>query len=170
MTGSPSGTRTPWPRCWIGLLPEGGVFLDVGAHIGRWSLRLARKASTVIAVEANPDTVAVLRAHIAMNNITNVRVMEMAAWDKADGCPWKTRTGGYRRVHPGAGGGDGPWWSASPLDWTLADEDRIDLVKLDVEGADLHALRGMAGLLERCRPVLLYRDGTISMATTTWTI
>ncbi len=30
----------------------------------------------------------------------------------------------------------------------------VDLVKLDVEGADLHALRGMKGLLDRCKPVL----------------
>src|SRR5205823_185686 len=30
-----------------------------------------------------------------------------------------------------------------------------DLVKLDVEGADLRALRGMAGTLARCRPKLL---------------
>jgi hypothetical protein len=32
---------------------------------------------------------------------------------------------------------------------------RLDLVKVDVEGADIHALRGMAGLLGRFGPVLL---------------
>ena len=137
-----------------GLLPDDGVFLDVGAHVGRWALRLSRKASKVIAVEASPDTAAVLRAHIAMNKITNVRVAELAAWDKADRLSLEDAnqqvTGGSTRVLEGADG----TVEAAPLDWALADEDRIDLVKLDVEGADLHALRGMENLLERCQPVL----------------
>jgi hypothetical protein len=44
-----------------------------------------------------------------------------------------------------------------PLDLVpeVAALDRIDLIKVDVEGADLHALRGMAGLLARHRPQLL---------------
>src|SRR5258708_39724592 len=40
------------------------------------------------------------------------------------------------------------------LDAVLESVLHVDLVKLDVEGADLHALRGMKGLLDRCKPVL----------------
>jgi hypothetical protein len=45
---------------------------------------------------------------------------------------------------------------AKPLDEVpvLALAERIDLVKLDVEGADLHALRGMRQLLGKHRPAL----------------
>lgn len=143
------------------LLPEGGVLLDVGAHVGRWALRLAAKASRVIAVESNPDTAAVLRYHIALNGIENTEVIEMAAWDEPARLtlsdPNKRITGGSTRVLEG----DGGTVEALPLDAVLDGLDRLDLIKLDVEGADLHALRGMAGTLARLRPVLFIEDHSI---------
>lgn len=141
-----------------GLLPAGGVFLDVGAHVGRWSLRMARKASRVIAVEANPVTAAVLRAHIELNHAANVDVVEAAAWD-SDALlnlddPNRQVNGGSTRVVAGETAEDGTV-VAVRLDDRLGGEPRIDLVKLDVEGADLHALRGLAGTLARCKPALI---------------
>ena len=61
----------------------------------------------------------------------------------------------FRSVLDEGGGvaGDG-YVPADRLDVKLAGLDRLDLVKLDVEGADLHALRGMSGLLARFAPVL----------------
>ncbi len=145
------------------LLPEGGVFLDVGAHVGHWALRLAAKASRVIAVEANPATAATLRRHIAMNGITNVQVLEMAAWDRDEALilddPNGQHEGGSTRVL--AADGQIATAHGKRLDEELAGVDRIDLVKLDVEGADLHAIEGMAGLLGRCRPALLIEDHSI---------
>jgi FkbM family methyltransferase len=139
------------------LLPDGGVLLDVGAHVGHWTLRLAGKASHVHAVEANPDTAATLRRNLAINDITNVTVHEVAAWDEdttlALDDPNRKKEGGSTRTVPP----DAPGQTVVParsLDSVLA-VDRIDLVKLDVEGADLHALRGMSGLLAEHRPVLL---------------
>src|SRR5258708_1663882 len=145
------------------LLPEGGVFLDVGAHVGHWSLRLAARASRVIAVEANPATAATLRRHIAMNGITNVEVLEMAAWDKDEALvlsdPNGQVEGGSTRVL--AADGQVATAHGRRLDEELAGETRIDLIKLDVEGADLHAIEGMAGLLGRCRPAMLIEDHSI---------
>lgn len=147
-----------------GLLPAGGVLLDVGAHVGHWSLRLAGKASRVIAVEANPATAATLRRHLAMNDIHNVTVVELAAWDETARLrlddPNGQVEGGSTRTVPlnGSEGKDGTV-AAGRLDDYLFDHHfailpRLDLVKLDVEGADIHALKGMAGLLERYRPAL----------------
>jgi len=148
------------------LLPDGGVLLDVGAHVGHWTLRLAGKASKVTAVEANPATAATLRRHLAMNDIGNVTVVELAAWD----CGTRLRLddpagqveGGSTRVLA-ATNGEGGTVPAGRLDQLpeLADIGRLDLVKLDVEGADLHALRGMKGLLERYRPVLFIEDHSV---------
>jgi FkbM family methyltransferase len=143
-----------------GLLPDGGVFVDVGAHVGRWALRLAKKASRVVAVEANPATAAVLRAHIALNDVDNVDVLEMAAWDSQTRLsltdPNGKVTGGSTRV----GEGDDATVDALPLDDVLFAVDP-DLIKLDVEGADLHAVRGMRDTLARSRPVLFIEDHSI---------
>lgn len=143
-----------------GLLPEGGVFVDVGAHVGRWSLRLAGKASRVISVEANPATAAVLRAHVALNDVENVDVLEMAAWDSQTRLslsdPNGKVTGGSTRVVEG----DDATVDALPLDDVLFAVNPA-LIKLDVEGADLHALRGMAGTLARAKPTLFIEDHSI---------
>jgi FkbM family methyltransferase len=141
------------------LLPWDGILLDVGAHVGHWSLRLAERAGRVIAVEANPATAATLRRHIAMNGLGNVTVMELAAWDEqtmlALDDPNGQIEGGSMRVIP-AGETPGRLVPAGRLDeqLELTSLDRLDLVKLDVEGADIHALRGMAGLLAKHQPVL----------------
>jgi FkbM family methyltransferase len=139
------------------MLPDGGVLLDVGAHVGRWSLRMARKASQVVAVEANPATAAVLRAHIELNNVQNVTVLQAAAWDCETFLdlddPNQRVTGGSTRVVESSDGRVPAMRLDFPVE--ITDLDRIDLIKLDVEGADLHALRGMAATLARCRPRLL---------------
>src|SRR5262245_6335428 len=153
-----------------GLMPTGGVLLDVGAHGGRWALRLAKKASRVIAVEANPDTAAVLRYHIALNKVTNVEVIEAAAWDEhthmvmAD--PFDKVTGGATRTLEADEVSGGTQVEAWPLDALLLPDEgdptaRLDLVKLDVEGADLQALWGMRETLERFRPVLFIEDHSV---------
>jgi FkbM family methyltransferase len=151
------------------LMPEGGVLLDVGAHVGRWALRLAAKASRVIAVEANPSTAAALRYHIAINDLSNVEVVEAAAWDTATRLvlsdPNRKVNGGSTRAldlnGPQAEAAGAVTTEALPLDAILEDVDRLDLVKLDVEGADLHALRGMASSLERLAPVLFIEDHSV---------
>jgi FkbM family methyltransferase len=152
------------------LLPDGGVLLDVGAHVGHWALRLAGRAGHVYAVEPNPAAASGLRRNVALNDVGNVTVLEFAAWDETGWLrlddPHGKESGGSTRTVPlknadtahaePVGAELNTAVPARRLDRTpeLAGLDRLDLVKLDVEGADLHALRGMAGLLERHRPVL----------------
>jgi FkbM family methyltransferase len=156
-----------------GLLPEGGVFVDVGAHIGRWTVRMAGRCSRVYAVEPNPAALVTLRQHLALNNIDNVTVIELAAWDaeatlELDDPNHRLAGGSTRTLMPGdtwrnAKEGETPGQlnpvlvNAGRLDAVsaLVKLDRLDLIKLDVEGSDLHALRGMAELLTRYRPALL---------------
>jgi len=86
-----------------------------------------------------------------------VIVHQVAAWDETTRLdlsdPNGKVSGGSTRALAAAADSSGDV-SAVPLDDLLAGT-RVDLVKLDVEGADLHALRGMAATLARCRPALL---------------
>lgn len=147
----------------LGLLPAGGVFLDVGAHVGHYTLRAARIASRVIAVEPNPDTMERLKLNLSINGITNVSCIQMAAWDGVIRLRMQKVHEQYRRDGSSRAVPDprGEIWGAR-LDDMLSQyplrPDRLDLVKVDVEGADLHALGGMAGLLARHRPVLVVED------------
>lgn len=137
-----------------GLLPDSGVFLDVGAHVGRWAIRLAGKASRVIAVEANPDTIPALRQNIELNGLSNIEVWECAAWDRSERLqlsdPNGKVSGGSTRCLPAPNG----VVEGVRLDERLEALGRLDLVKLDVEGADIEALHGMSQTLLRLRPAL----------------
>jgi FkbM family methyltransferase len=151
----------------LDLLPAGGVMLDVGAHVGHYALRAASKAAAVIAIECNPATAARLQENLAVNEITNVAVHQVAAWDKVERLKMESRDGfersGDTRVSPDEDG----TVTGMPLDRILKtdrrlkEHNRLDLVKLDVEGADLHALRGMAQTLAKYRPVMVIEDHSV---------
>ncbi|MGW4365715.1 FkbM family methyltransferase [Nocardia takedensis] len=146
--------------CLRGLLRPGDVFVDVGAHIGIHALTAARAVGPhgrVVAFEPAADSAARLRAGAARNRLP-VEVVE-AALGERDGAAtlytdpaWGPRDAGVRSLH-GAGEAvqrvavrefDG-WATESGLA-------RMDVVKLDVEGAEPAALRGMRESLARFRP------------------
>lgn len=144
-------------------LPADGVFLDVGAHVGHWALRAAKRCARVIAVEANPGTAARLEENARINGLANVTVHQVAAWDFNCSLFVHNHHGGAERdgtdqVKPDPGGTE---VLGVRLDELLAAEERVDVVKIDVEGADLHVLRGLAGLLERCKPRLFIEDHAV---------
>jgi FkbM family methyltransferase len=162
----PSGHEAELEPILTSLVPDGGIVLEVGAHVGHWTLRLAEHAGVILAVEANPDAASVLRRNLAVNDIGNVQVLNVAAWDEATELrledPNRHVGGGSTRTLPTNGDESHREESeeaghitvqAVRLD-ELVEAERLDLVKLDVEGADLHVLRGMSGLLAEHRPVL----------------
>lgn len=150
----------------LGLIPEGGVFVDVGAHVGHYTLRAARIAAKVVAVEPNPDTAARLRLNIAENQLTNVHVVEAAAWHGAGRfrivkIHEQYERDGSNRMMPDP---RGEVWGGR-LDDILSQHplrsDRIDVIKIDTEGADCEAISGLDSLITRHRPVLFVEDHSI---------
>jgi FkbM family methyltransferase len=147
----------------LAALPAGGVFVDVGAHVGHYALRAARTAAQVYAVEPVPETATRLRENIALNQLGNVYVVQLAAWNgtarfRIDRIHQQHQRAGSNRVRLDAGG---TVWGAR-LDDALNQyplrPDRLDVVKIDVEGADIQAIDGMRGLLVKHRPVLFVED------------
>lgn len=136
-------------------LREGDVLVDIGANIGYYTLlgaRLVGANGLVVAVEPAPKIMSELTANIRANNLTNVRTRQVALSDHAgrlrlfDGPPDNI---GHTSLVPT----DGP---SIEVDVTtgaelLADIDpgRIRLIKVDVEGAELEALKGLVPVLER---------------------
>lgn len=122
-----------------------GVFLDVGADVGRWSLRCADRCEHVYAVEPYTPRRERIRANCALNGIANVTLLACGAWDD-----WSAATLG-RTGHVGDAGDVVP---LAPLDDVL-DPLRLDLVKIDVEGHEARAIAGMAGMLMRHKPRII---------------
>lgn len=134
----------------------GGVLLDIGAHVGHYTLRAARLGHAVIAVEANPETAGRLLANVVLNGLDDrVRIIPHPAWDDYEHIKWRSYHEGKMATRNGSGrvypDPDGDLW---PVMLDDVDIPRVDVVKLDTEGAELRVLRGMRALLKRCRPVM----------------
>lgn len=131
----------------LDMCPPGGWFLDVGAHIGKYSVKMAAAGRQVVAVEANPATAETLCKNMALNRLT-MELHAVAAWDSTTTLrldePWKES--GSTKVLEDEG--EIP---ARPLDQVLPPRD-YSLVKIDVEGVEDRVLYGMASTIERCSP------------------
>jgi hypothetical protein len=113
---------------WLKLGP-GDVFLDLGAHAGSWSVPALVMGARVIAVDPDPRPLAELVAHATVSGLGDrLRAIAKSAGDTdAD-----------------------PSFRVDSLNL-----DRLDFVKVDVEGDELMALAGGLETLRRCRPKLM---------------
>ncbi len=160
-------------------LRPGDVFVDVGANCGLYTLFAARAvgpSGIVVAFEPSAREFARLEANVALNRLAQVRLHRAAAAE----APGEVRLtiaepafAGHNtmaerfayapvRVHEVA------QVPAVTLDEALADLPRLAMIKLDIEGAELKALRGAAATLARFSPALLleiYEDALAACAT-----
>jgi FkbM family methyltransferase len=138
-------------------LPKGGTFVDAGANIGFYSVLAARLVGTtgrVIAFEMMPDTAAILRHHVALNAAERIEIVENALSDRNGEMVTAS-------VEPGKHGQASIIASVSPdgrvaievatvtLDTALAGSGPIDVLKMDLEGAEHLALMGADEILGR---------------------
>lgn len=70
-------------------LPKQGVFIDVGANIGFWSLMFAEKfpQAKIYSIEANPSTFDLLRENIEINKFLNIYSINIGVSDKIGELP-----------------------------------------------------------------------------------
>lgn len=135
-------------------LPRGGTFVDVGANWGYFTLAARHcvgPAGRVVALEPDPRMAAELRGNMALNGIDNVRALEVAA-SESDGT---AVLAGYADADRNRGVSSlvavpvGTAVSFNVTTTSLDDLldaheiDDVDLVKIDVEGAEDLVLRGM---------------------------
>ena len=144
------------------LLREGDVYVDVGANIGLMTVYAAKTVGMkgkVLAIEPNPNTRDMLSFNVRINDLKNVNVIpyaigsvekEASIHDHPDNNRGKAsliRPEGSIVAHP---------IKVMRLDELLKDERPIRLLKLDIEGYELEALKGMGDLLRHNdRPILM---------------
>ncbi len=141
-----------------GLCPSGGQFLDVGAHIGSVlaSVHRADGSIRIAAIEADPDKAAFLRQQYPF-----VHLVECAAGERAGRAEFFTYAAGSGYNSLAQTQGDAPSRrievAVERLDDVLADISP-DLIKIDVEGAELGVLIGAEALVARARPVIMFES------------
>ncbi len=133
-------------------IAKGDVVIDAGASYGAYTLSaLAAGAGAVFAFEPEPTVAAGLAANIALNDWeTRGMVVVAGLWDEADSA---VRFDSYAPHWP-KGTADVPFKMVR-LDDYWAKVGRLDWLKLDVEGAEVRALRGGLETIKRCGPRMI---------------
>lgn len=153
-------TETAYMRSTLRL---GQVFVDVGANIGYFTLLAAKivgECGTVLSIEPNRLSADLLKGNLERNNVRNVIIEEVASSDREQSgvLYWNDKSNcGALSLARGKRAASGQQIECWTLDRLIEKHkfSRVDFVKIDVEGAELHVLRGMASTLARFKPVLL---------------
>lgn len=145
------------------------VFLDVGANSGTYSLFMSRVAEKVYAVEPFPPALAKLRHNLEINHLTNVEVHPVGFGREKGQLPFYAPP----TINLGVGSFSEEFaniWrdpaatrdADQQLPLEIGDHylqqrgiERVDIVKVDIEGYEKYALQGLRQTLLQSRPCVL---------------
>ena len=142
-----------------GVILSDGIFIDVGAHIGKHSLHIAKQypAINVISIEASPDTFKLLKENIELNAFRTVKAFNFVCSDKVGKTVfWKSE------YHPPTNsclkirGAQKLILPTNTLDNTIKEKSKVSAIKIDVEGAELHVLRGAKKIIAQSKPQIIF--------------
>ena len=130
---------------------EGDTVIDIGAHIGRYTITSSKQVGNtgkVVAIEADPDNFQLLKRNIALNKLTNVLPLNYAVfstrtrmklYEQSASAKYNSlmltraaKTRNYVEVN------------ADTLDSILEQNEvnQVNWIKIDVEGAEFEVLKG----------------------------
>ena len=146
------------------ILPGTRVALDVGGNIGQYALLFSRYAQRVYTFEPVPKKIEQLKYNIGLNSFaSNVTLVPLALSSRSG-------TATFALPYDDGNAGTGslvldPTWNSSKITVECITMDEfleregisdVDLVKMDIEGAELFALQGMVKLLgSEQKPILI---------------
>jgi FkbM family methyltransferase len=124
------------------------TFVEVGAHVGYYTVRLAPIYGEVIAIEPNPQSLECLRKNIELNKLSNIKIIPVACGEKEDTLPLGIMEGGssfYRK-------------NVQTINVPVRRLDDLvvygDVVKIDVEGWEEKVIVGATHFISRCKPII----------------
>ncbi len=146
------------------LVKEGDNIIDIGAHIGTFSIPFSQFANSkgkVFSFEGSPNNFELLQKNINNNQLQTiitpiqaiVSVNEDEQFDMR--VPDDDNTGAFYFA-PGSEGGDGSQSVININNWFKqpGTPDSIQFIKIDVEGAEVSVLQSCIALIEQFKPVL----------------
>lgn len=147
------------------------VALDVGANAGNHTLFMSLYCSEVHAFEPYPRVARQLKRNVEINGLDKVRLHEVGLSDQDQRLPYFENAdrnfgaGSFESGHQGL-------QDSAKCDLPLVAGDaylqglglkRLDFMKIDIEGFEVEALRGMRGTLEKFRPVMVVELGPTTL-------
>jgi FkbM family methyltransferase len=138
-------------------LKSGDVFLDLGANIGYFTLLAAsivKDDGKVISFEPNQYNRQLLYASIVENQFNNITVYPFAVSDSQQILKLMTSGSNGWVVELSEESVNYQFVQSAVLDELLQSEKKINVIKMDIEGHEPFALRGMKQIINRHRPII----------------
>jgi len=148
------------------IIDPGDLVVDIGAHVGYFSLLAARQVGPqgkVYSFEPDPSNYRLLQRNIEANGYTNITATQKAI-SKASGSAQlmlSSRDNGTHSLYAqDSRDADVVTVNLVSLDEFLVDEGwpKVDLIKMDVEGAEMDALEGMSRLFKESSKLKLVME------------
>lgn len=144
---------------------SGTAALDIGANIGNHSLYFSDLFEEVLAFEPNPRTFALLKFNIEhVCTKRNINCFNFGLSDQNSEMLFKASTsnvGGSRIVEDPQSDQDGDTFLIEVKradDFVELYDKKISLIKIDIEGHELAALKGAKNLIEKNNPIILFEQ------------
>jgi FkbM family methyltransferase len=146
------------------LLSPGDVFVDGGANFGIYTVvaaKLVGASGRVLSFEPGEESFSILQKNIEINQFDNVTALKAGLSDREGTARFyhvENAPNSYSLGQESTENSEFEEIATTTLDRVLATEelDRLDVVKLDVEGAEEMVLRGSQATLEKYRPIVLF--------------
>lgn len=142
-------------------LNKGDVFVDVGANIGFLTMLAASivgPEGKVLGFEPNPNNYMIAQKSVELNAFDHVELFQNAVSDVPQSIKFISEgSNGYAAMDgdPSVQYQISFFAQAVVLDDALKDAKRIDMIKMDIEGAEPQAIKGMQQVLKQHRPIVI---------------
>lgn len=144
------------------LLNEKSVFFDIGANQGEFTVFAAKRCAQVYAFEPVPENMERLQRNVQLNAFVNVVALQKGLSDVEGSLPIFSTADGCNEGIPTLYRTEEKSRSIGTIGLTTVDTfvkangiARVDVLKVDVEGAELAILKGAQETIETHRPTML---------------
>ena len=133
--------------------PE-SMMVDVGANVGYYSLLAGKRTKKVYAIEPEELNFSILKKNAQSSGLKNVELIKAAAGDRQGRVVIKRS-----KVNPGAHKvvGSGGEIKMIRLDDLI--KEKVDVIKIDVEGMEAEVIKGARNLIEKWKPIIFLEYG-----------
>lgn len=140
---------------------ERPIVLDIGANIGVYTLVMGKFAHSIIAVEPQKDTFSILLTNIRANQLDNVVALNLGFSSRDTNLPFYINLEGNNGASTFMPEHKARMHKETKLTVKIGDNiiqqlglEKVDYMKLDVEGHEVHALVGLSSTICRYRPII----------------
>ena len=148
---------------------QGDIVVDIGAHMGRYTIIASKRVGTngkVVAIEAHPGNFEMLNRNIKLNQLANVIPLNYAVYSKETKIKLylpEEESGYtiYNTIMSNRAGTEDKFVdvNAQTVDYLLElnqiKEELINWIKIDVEGAEFEVLKGATNVLSKSKDIAL---------------